>query len=189
MIEIFALTLSLLTGIDDELGDDLDFTFYLSEFATSELPKGDPMQQIIVDHLVESVFNTTREDTFQQHIRLLKSTAKSNPDKADRFSTLDSRLKVEFDKKMKEAKQKRLIYTAGGAVAGAVLGIPVGKMLSNATSMGSKILYLTVPAGALAGAGAGYLLGDLIAVPNYSYEPGTMTRDLELVQQEIEEDL
>lgn len=187
MIAALLLSLSIFSAVDEETASDDEFTFYLTEFAQHELPKGDAMAQLITDRLVDATFNTANTASFKNHIQQLKVMAKANPIKADRFASLDTRLAAAFEEKLKAAQHKRLFYTAGGAVVGAIVGIPIGNFLSTSTSMGSRIMLISIPAAALAGAGAGYLLGGILEVPDYTYEPGTMTRDLDFLRSELEE--
>lgn len=160
------------------------FDYYLGELVTCKLPPESPMLKLIVERLAESAFETSDEATFYHQLRLLKSTAHENPDKIESFIKLDRRLQAIFKERLQKAKTKRLIYTGVGAVAGAVLGVPAGKWLGS--NIGSKILWITVPAGALAGAGAGFLLGNILAMPDYAYDSYMETGDLDQINEEIE---
>lgn len=153
--------------LDREL-TDVDFNFYLRELVDNELSSDSPMANLIYDYLVEATFDTTSESVFRSRIDALHRAQQENPDKIQRFLALDKRLARSFDKKMAESKTKRLLYAGAGAVVGALIAIPIGR----AIQPGMKVLLIAVPAGALLGAGAGYLLGDLLAMPNYTYESG-----------------
>jgi hypothetical protein len=180
----------LLSGasIDEAPTGDSNFDYYFGEFTTYEMKSDQPMGKLITERLAASMFDTTDEKTFRTRIQLLLNSEKENPDKTERYLKLDSYLSAQFESRLKEAKHKRLVYTAVGAVVGAVIAIPAGLMIGpKVTSMGTKVLLLTIPIGALAGAGAGFLLGNILAMPKYDYEPGVLSKDLKAYQNEIAE--
>lgn len=169
---VLGLSLSLAADIDVEKEEaDAEFNFYLREMVVHQMSADAPMAELIFQSLVDATFNTTKESIFRERIHSLQKTLQDHPDKADRFDKLDREFTRVFQKKVDEAKKKRFIYAISGAVIGAVVGIPVGKAISST----SKILFITIPAGALLGAGAGFLLGNLLAMPQYSYESGMVS--------------
>ncbi len=154
---------------------DADFDFYVQELVAHELPDSDPMVPLIERGLVDAIFNTTKEAVFKDRLRKVHQLAREHPDRIERFDRLDRQFSQAFELKLKEAKRKRTIFTLGGAVAGAIVAIPVGRLISKST----QALLIAIPVGALVGAGAGYLLGDLVAMPDYSYEAGSLNTDLD----------
>jgi hypothetical protein len=180
------LTTSLFATEDPSQKED-EFSFYFSEFTTHQLEKSEPMAKLIVQRLAQALFDTSSKSEFELRLRILRTALKTNPELFDRFMSLDARLRDEFDTRVKKAKEKRLLFAAGGTVVGALVGIPAGKLLSQSTSLGSKIIWITIPAGALAGGGAGFLLGDILEMPNYGYHDGDLRGDLDLDRKELED--
>lgn len=176
--QILLGTAFLLSSADEGSDSELAFDFYLNELIEHEMSVDAPMARLIERHLIAATFNTTDGDILKDRLRRLAEAYRDNPDKVDRFKRLDNGFAVAFEKLMKSAKQKRLIYTAAGAAIGAVVAIPISKAISGS----SKVLLLAVPLGALAGAGAGFLLGQIMAMPDFEYERGFFSRDLEEIE-------
>jgi len=128
---------------------DVEFNFYLKEMVDHAMAQDAPMASLIANYLVEATFDTTSDRVFKTRIRQISKTLEDHPDKIDRFQYLDGKFKRTFEKKVAAAKQKRLLYAASGAVVGAIIGIPVGKLAGG----GTKALFISVPSGALVGAG------------------------------------
>ena len=63
-----------------------------------------------------------------------------------------------------------------------MVAFPIGKMIA-----GGRYLLLALPAGALAGAGAGFLLSDLINMPHYQYSEGDLTDDVRAKLNELDD--
>jgi len=158
------LSLHLLTSAVAE--DSSDFDFYLEELVSHELDAEAPMSQLIVQNLAESIFDTESEKVFQARLQRLRTAFSDHPRRAERFVTLHRALEKVYAAKIKEAKRLRMIYSGAGAVVGALIGIPVVKSLGGST----KLLLITVPLGAAAGGGAGFLLGNLLAMPDYEFD-------------------
>lgn len=167
------LGLSLMSTAAEEFdGPNVDFDFYLKELVSHEMAADAPMAKLIRDYLAEAVFDTTSEKVFRDRLRQIQQSLQENPNRLDRFKSLDSALSRSFEARLESAKQKRLIYTAAGAVVGALVAIPVGRVIGGST----KALLIAIPSGALLGAGAGFLLGQLVAMPHYTYERGMVNR-------------
>ncbi len=181
------LTLVAQTGSNESATGNEEFDFYFGEFVTFEVSEKEPqLGNLIMDRLAESMFNTNNGETFRTRLALLKKAYYDHPLKRMRFNALDARLQVMFESKMKAAKRKRWIYTASGALAGALIAIPIGKVIASSAST-VRLLTIAVPIGAVTGAGAGYLLGSLLAMPKYEFTPGSLTTDLEVRDQLISE--
>src|SRR5262249_29461448 len=145
-----------------------DFDFYLQEMVSHELAPDAPMSRLIYEYLVEATFDTNSENVFKERLQRLAQAQQDHPDRMGRFQSLDRYLQREFEKKLKSAKTKRLIYAGAGAVIGALVAIPIGRAIHS----GAQSLLIAIPSGALVGAGVGFLLGNLLAMPHYTYESG-----------------
>lgn len=185
MVALVAQTLlSLcLLSFSPETGDE-NFDFYLGELIVSELEDNDPMHRLMVDYLVESVFSSNDQSEFSTKVNAIRETSREYPERMLRFRSLDRKLQKAFDEKIKRAQKKRWLYTAGGAVMGAVIGFPIGKAMGGS----APLLWLTIPTGALAGGGAGYLLGKIILMPDYQYETGMINGDVENILDDLDLD-
>lgn len=187
---IAQMLLSLAIGISSPTLEneeaDAAFNFYLKEMVQHAMAVDAPMANLIEKYLVEATFDTTSESVFKTRLRAIQATLEDHPDKIDRFQNLDSKFQRAFDKKISAGKQKRLIYTAAGAAAGAAIGAVIGVPVGKAMGTGTKALFISVPTGALVGAGAGFLLGDIVAMPDYSYERGSVDWDLKEIEDEVE---
>ncbi len=173
--QILLGTAFLLSSPEDQSDATVAFDFYLNELTEHEMAADAPMARLIEKYLVEATFNTTSEAVFKDRLRRISKAYSQNPDKSERFRRLDSGFTVAFEQVIQKAKKKRIIYSAAGAVVGALVAIPVGRLISTS----SKFLLVSIPVGALAGAGAGFLLAQLIEMPDFSYERGLMSRDLQ----------
>jgi len=162
-----------------------EFDFYFSEFFFHEMDRKNPMSELIMERLAESFFDTTSADVFKTRLDLLKTEATLHPDKLDRLIFLDRELQSQYARRLEKAKSKRWLYAGGGAVVGALLGIPAGKLLGG--TLGNKALWISIPAGALLGGGAGFLLGNLLEMPPYEYASGMINRDLHLMDDILED--
>ncbi|MBN8554493.1 MAG: hypothetical protein J0L93_03530 [Deltaproteobacteria bacterium] len=183
---VFLLSVSVYAA-SEPIDNESEFGYYFNEFISHELDTTEPMAKLIVNRLAETIFDTTSKSEFEGRLRMLRSSLKAKPELLDRYMSLDARLRNEFDERIEKAKEKRMLYTVSGAVIGAVVGIPVGKVLSTSTSMGMKVMAITIPAGALTGAGAGFLLGQLIEMPHYDLQEGALMGDLDLMNKELQE--
>lgn len=168
----------------DNYESDQEFNYYLGEFVENNLEDQHPMQAYVETKLAESIFDTTDEAKFKKRIQSLQNAFRQYPDHLLRFDRLDTRLQQNFNAKLKRAKRIRWISAAGGAALGALVAIPVGKQLGS--QLGAKALLISIPVGALAGAGAGFLLADLLAMPSYEYDSSGISPDLDLGMEEIE---
>lgn len=156
-----------------------DFDFYLEELVSHELETNAPMSQLIIQNLSEAIFDTDSAEIFHSRIQALKNVFINNPRRADRFIALNRALEVAYSKKIKEAKRVRLIYTAAGVVVGALIGIPIGKAVGGS----GRILLITVPIAGSIGAGAGFLLGNLLALPEYEFDSSILEIQLKELEQ------
>lgn len=147
-----------------------DFDFYLEELVSHELATSAPMSQLIIQNLAAAIFDTDSAEIFYGRIAKLKESFRNNPRRAERFVALNQALQRAFDAKLQEAKRLRVIYSAAGAVVGALIGIPVGKAIGST----NKILLLTIPLGSAIGGGAGFLMGNLMAMPEYEFDSGAL---------------
>lgn len=163
--------------------DTQAFEFYIWEYETHYLTEEDPLALLIERHLAESVFDTTSKSTFEARLKRLQALIAQRPDRLESLRRLDQYLQQAFDVRLKRAKNQRWLYAAGGALVGALIAIPMGRLVSSS----AQTLWISVPIGALAGAGAGFLLGELLTVPRYAYTSGLLERDLEISIDEIEE--
>jgi len=179
----FALGLVGAAPVDSENDKQSAFDFYLEELLAHEMSADAPMSRLIEDYLVEATFDTTSGDIFKDRLRKIQRAVKDRPDRIGRFQRLDDRFSDVFRAKLSEAKHQRMIYTAAGAVVGALVAIPVGRAINKS----AQVLWISIPAGAALGAGAGYLLGNLIVMPDYTYDPGTLNFDLKQIQDELSE--
>ena len=179
---------SLTAAPPEDASDDDAFEYYLGEFLTYEMDVKHPMAILIANRLAEAVFSTSKRAIFYGRIDRLRSAIKEHPAKYRRLVDLDRRLTKAFSIRIKEAKKKRLYYAIGGSAIGAVVAIPLGRIIgSQFSQIGSKALWIAIPTGALAAGGLGFLLGNLLHVPDYSYEAGSLIEDLELLYEEMEE--
>lgn len=160
-----------------------DFDYYYLEFTENFFKTDHKALDLIEDGLVQAMFSTTDAETFKEYIHLLHQAALQHPERFVLYDNLDFKLQKEFQIRLKAVQQKKIIYSVVGAVVGAVVAIPIGKHFVAKT--GAKLLWLSIPAAALAGAGAGYLLADLLYSPDYHYDEGSLTRDLDLYREEI----
>lgn len=159
-----------------------DFDFYLGELVTHELSADDKMSILINERLAESIFETSDEAIFKQRLTALHAALEKNPSKLDRFNDLDRRLSAVFAERVRQGKRVRLLYAAGGAVLGALVAIPIARLASTSRTA----LFIAIPAGVLGGAGAGYLLGQMIGMPHYDLEGSLFNKDLEFMNTELE---
>jgi hypothetical protein len=143
-----------------------DFDFYLEELVSHELATSAPMSQLIIQNLATSIFDTDSAEVFYSRIAKLKEAFRDNPRRAERFVALNQALQKAFDTKLREAKRLRVIYSAAGSIVGALIGIPVGKAIGGS----NKILLLTIPVGSAIGGGVGFLMGNLMAMPDYRFD-------------------
>jgi hypothetical protein len=171
--------------IEDVTGNEA-FDFYFGEFILHELEGRHGMRRIIEEGLAKAVFSTNDSDQFYRFLHVLKEAMLEHPERLKSFQRLDRLMGLEFEIRMKKAKRMRWLYTAGGALAGALIAIPVGKVLSNTTKLGRAALVIAIPSGILAGGGAGFLLGHLLAVPHYQYEAGDLSEDIGFHLDELE---
>ncbi|PIR22195.1 MAG: hypothetical protein COV44_09265 [Deltaproteobacteria bacterium CG11_big_fil_rev_8_21_14_0_20_45_16] len=173
-----------LSTLSPQLGptDSDAFNLYYIEFTENYLEPKHGMKNIIEKSLAEAVFSSNDETQFKNFIRLLKNASESAPERNKDFRRLDRLLATEFETRMENAKSIRWIYSAAGAIAGAVVAFPIGKMVA-----GGRYLLLALPAGALAGAGAGFLLSDLINMPHYRYSEGDLTDDVNSKLNELDD--
>lgn len=177
------LLISFSSALWDNYEQDQSFHFYLGEFVENKLPENHPMLSFIEDSLAEEMFNTNNSQLFKERIRKIQAAYRSNPNYITRFDQLDRRLEDTFQEKLKRAKRIRWLSAAGGAIIGALIAIPVGKQIN------SKALWIAVPTAALAGGGLGYLLADLLAMPDYDYSDVPISSDLEMGLADLEETL
>lgn len=179
----FAFALSL-TAYPDSTGNP-DFDFYLGELIEDEREDKDPTHKLVAGYLAEAILQANSNEDFQNYLQVLNQAVREHPERHRRFRQLDRALQTGFQEKLKAAKKKRLIYAASGAIIGALVGIPVGRMLNS-----SKLIWISIPAGALAGGGLGFLLGNLIAKPDYEYEAGSIhgTHDLDAIADKLLDD-
>lgn len=170
-----SLALNFIADVQPDLGADSEseYAFYLSEMLNHSMPVDAPMAKLIEERLVETIFDSTDADVVKNRITALSTALKSRPELVERTIHLDRALTKAFDAKLAKAKTRRLIYAAGGAVVGALVAIPVGRLISTS----AQTLWISVPAGALVGAGAGFLLGHLVEMPDYRYELGGLNWD------------
>ncbi len=162
---------------------DTAFEFYLKEFESNYLTKDDPMLKLIENRLAESVFETSDQAEFQRRLSRISELYRLRTDHAQSFKRLDRALKREFEDRLHKAKRRRWLYAAGGALVGALVSIPIAK----AISAQSSALWIAIPVGALSGAGAGFLLGNLMETPKYSYASGMLSGDIEQGIRDLDE--
>lgn len=162
------------------------FDFYWGEFTDHYLEQSHGMKGLIEDGLAESLFFTTSEQDFRFYIRELQLFLQQNPDRLADFRRLDRKLQREFEKRLEHAHKKRWLYSAGGAVAGALLALPAGQLLP-ATLGSAARLWIALPIGIVAGGGLGFLLGHLLESPAYAYSEGVLLEDLEWIEDELED--
>jgi hypothetical protein len=155
-----------------------DFDFYLEELVSHELATSAPMSQLIIQNLATAIFDTDSAEVFYSRIAKLKESFRDNPRRAERFVALNQALQRAFDVKLQEAKRLRVIYSAAGAIVGALIGIPVGKAIGSS----NKVLLLTIPVASAVGGGAGFLMGNLMVMPDYEFD----SRALDFQMNELE---
>ncbi len=161
--------------------DDTEFGYYMGEFLTYAMPDDEPMANLITHRLVDTLFDSRNQKVFDERLMSMKTYSEKYPELLLRFEVLDDQLKTSLSSNIKESISKKYIYAAGGAVVGLLVGIPVGSALASHTTMGSRVLWLTIPAGALVGAGAGYLLGGLLSRESI-HEFNSSSSDLGLIE-------
>jgi hypothetical protein len=162
---------------------DLDFEYYFKEYQSHYLEDSDPMIKLIERRLAESIFNTSQETEFKRRIHSIQSLVDERPESAQSLRRLNRLLQEEFSDRLKRARQKRWIYTAGGSLVGALIAIPIARGIQ----AGTQALWIAIPAGALAGGGLGFLLGHLLEMPQYEYSSTLITEDLDQALQSIED--
>jgi len=160
------------------------FDFYFGEFIGNHLSTGHGMKRIIEEGLAASVFSSNSEREFMRFLEILDQAVRQYPEHYDSFRRVDRLMAAEFQRRVNYAKEKRLIYSAAGAVIGAAVALPVGGLLQG--SLGKKALWIAVPTGVLAGGGAGFLLAHLRHMPKYHYERGQLTDDIDFFWESIE---
>lgn len=187
-INFLALALSVNFSTPDSSWDDWEndqeFNFYLGEFAENRFEDGSSYQRLLEERLSAATLKTTRESVFKNRLRQLQEAYRRYPETQLRFQRLDELLQDGFSEKLKKAKRIRWISATGGAVIGALVAIPIGKSMGS--SLAGKALYIAIPIGALSGAGLGFLLGDIFAMPDYRYEDLGVSSDIESGLREIE---
>jgi Txe/YoeB family toxin of Txe-Axe toxin-antitoxin module len=185
-IQSLALFLTALSGPPEvPTIEESEFAYYFGEFVTYSMEDANAMSRLITDRLADSLFQSETNETLQTRLKLIKNTSQEYPELVGRFAKLDARLQTTFNARVTKSKSHKLIYTAAGALVGAIIGFPAGKLLSNHSALGTKMLWITVPAGALVGAGAGYLLSGLIEKPDSSHSSNLMSKDLETIEAEL----
>lgn len=167
------------------INEENEFGYYYGEFMTYGMEDTHPMSRLITDRLAESVFQSEDKDTLQARLRLLKKSSSDYPELVTRFAKLDERMQRSFTTRVTKAKSNKLLYTAAGALIGAVIGLPVGKLIATHTTLGMRVLWITVPAGAIAGGGAGYLLSDLLERPEKVQSSDLLSKDLQTIEAEL----
>lgn len=183
MILFSYFLLSLPLALESEVvTEESDFGYYFGEFLTYAMEDQQPLSRLIIDRLAESVFQSETKEGLQSRLRLIKRTAENSPELATRFAYLDQKLRTSFNTRVSKSKNHQMLYTTTGAVIGAVIGLPVGKLISSHTSLGLKVLWITVPATALLGTGAGYLLSELIDSPESAQPSDLLSKDLQSIE-------
>lgn len=171
------LTLSLTQADGSE-----SFEFYLGELVTNRLDAKHGMIPLIERGIIESIFESHEKVVFLQRLNDLQIALQKHPELYQNFVQIDRGMAREFEERLAKAKRKRLYYSAGGVLVGALVGIPIGKAFG-----GGKALWISIPASALAGGGAGFLLGDLLAMPKYEFLRGQLVEDLEFELEQLED--
>ncbi|MDB5038278.1 MAG: hypothetical protein JWQ35_1806 [Bacteriovoracaceae bacterium] len=185
-IQSLLLALPLISQSPPDVpNDETEFGYYYGEFLTYAMADDQPMAKLITDRLAESLFQASSSKELQDRLKLLKTSAREHPELLGRFVNLDTKMKRSFTGRVSKSKQKRLLYTVGGAVVGAIIGLPVGKLISAHTTLGIKVLWIAVPAGALLGAGAGFLLSQILDMPENIQSSDFLSKDLESIREEI----
>ncbi|MGA0162911.1 MAG: hypothetical protein ACO3LE_01495 [Bdellovibrionota bacterium] len=186
LIMIFSMPSDRIEDWDD-FENDHEFNFYLGEFIENNLDELHPLQVLIQDRLVENFFETSDQKVFQSRLRKLNQAFENHPKALLRFESLNEALYEEFNQKIKKAKTMRWIFTAGGAAAGALVAFPVTKMFARKAAR--SILLLSVPLGAISGAGAGFLLSDFLFMPDYQFDGLNVSSDLLLGLEDLKKTL
>jgi hypothetical protein len=163
---------------------DAEFNFYLGEFLENHLDEFHPLQVLIEDRLVESFFSSTNEKLFRERLKKLNAAFENNPSALLKFEILNQALQEAFREKVAKAKRTRWIMTTSGAVIGALIAIPIGRWVGP-TTLGPA-LALSIPVGALSGAGAGFLLSELLYMPRYRFDGLNVTADISLALEDLE---
>ncbi len=178
-LKIFAVSFCLTASppLDEARTGSDSFDYYFGEFKAFEMPASDSMAKLITRRLSESLFETNSSEKFYERLRSLKDFLRHHPEKVERLIDLDRLLQRDFEARLKKAKTKRYLYSASGAIVGALVGLPIGNVFGN------KLIWIAVPAGLIVGASAGFLLGSVLEIPDYTYDAGTLTNDLELIEE------
>lgn len=190
---IVALSFWLVSACVDTETNDLGtgFDYYLGEFLQNHLEDNHAMHRLIEEGLATSLFDSNDKQIFYKKIQCLQDAYQERPDLSRRFKRLDGRMQREFQARLEAAKERRWIATAIGVGAGALIGIPIGYALKS--RLGAQALWISIPATALAGGATGFLLGDLLYVPAFSYQPQfserEFDRELDAIDHLIEESL
>lgn len=183
------LKAALVMGIPPSLlseSDESNFGYYSGDFLTYAMSEDDPLAMLIHKRLAESLFESNNSQTFTSRLRFLKQISEQYPELRLRFSILDEELQMHLNQKLKQGKNKRLIYSAAGSLLGALVAIPIGKTLASSSSLGTKVWWLSIPAGALVGAGAGYLLSGILQSEK-EIESQLRSRDLQNIRRELKD--
>lgn len=179
---LFALGL-LILGPGISFAAPESFEYYWEEFLTNELEAKDPMALLISERLAESLFDAKDEEEFLRLSDQMRATLKQRPDKAAHAVYLNNCLHREFTKRLQKQNQRKKIYSAAGAVVGTLVAIPAGHFLSK--KFGNRLFWLVVPAGAVAGFGAGWFFGHMKhGLPSPGVED-VWTGDVEDIYREI----
>lgn len=161
-----------------------NFDYYLTEFSGHYLTESHPMAQLIEERLATSLFETSSKSEFLDRIYRLNESFKQRPERLSRFSKLNDLLQKAFQTRLAQARTFRRRSAVVGAIAGALLAIPIGKQLGT-----TKTLWLAVPTGMIAGAGVGFLLGHFLSYPSYEFSDELIARDVDIELEEIENNL
>jgi hypothetical protein len=164
-----------------------DFDFYFEDFKTHQLNVKDPLTQLIHRGLAESLFNAKNEVEFLRLSHLLRSELEKNPHRSEHFYSLEQALQWEFEVRLAKAKERKIIYSASGAVVGVLVGIPAGYFLSK--HFGQRLFWLLVPVTALAGAGAGFFFADIRHGLPEEFGSNIFNEDLKQIQEELAKEL
>jgi hypothetical protein len=159
------------------------FEYYFKDYALHHLEDKDPLAKLIEERLAESIFDTTSELEFKNRIRAIQQLLEDRPERAQSLRRLNRLLEKNFQEKLSRAKQRRWLYSAAGAVVGALVALPISKSMSTH----AQTLWIALPVGALAGGGLGFLLAHLIEMPKYEYTSALISSDFDHSLNEIED--